>query len=172
MSVPKFRRLTLAVRAASNGILVCAAALLGACGGSSDDPATDGGGTGTTPLTLSCNTAAYQAGSVVLPRADQLAVYAGTFQVTEGHYDAAYNFVASGSGTLVIAPSGAVTYQGTAYTPRSACMDAAVGPYGQLLYLLAGQGQLEIATAPQAGLGQAWGSSPVDGTTILTNGTK
>jgi len=172
MSVSKIRRLATAARAAATGCAICSAALLSACGGGSDDPATDGGGAGTTPLTLSCNTAAYQAGSVVLPTAEQLAAYAGTFQVTEGHYDAAYNFVASGSGTLVIAPNGAVTYQGTAYTPSSACMDAAVGPYGQLLYLFVGQGHLEIATAPQAGLGQAWGSSPVDGTTILTNGTK
>lgn len=172
MSVLKIRHLAPAARAAATAWLVCTAALLSACGGGSNDPAAEGGGTGTTPLTLSCNTAAYQAGSVVLPTADQLAAYAGTFQVTEGQYDANYNFVASGSGTLVIAPNGAVTYQGTAYPPSSACMDATVGPYGQLLYLFAGQGHLEIATAPQAGLGQAWGSSPEDGTTVLTNGTK
>lgn len=155
--------------------LACATTVLTACGGGGDgspDTPEGTGGTATAPLALSCNTAAYQAGAVVLPTADQLAAYAGTFQVTEGHYDAAYNFVASGSGTLVIAPNGAVTYQGTAYTPSSACRDVAVGPYGQLLYLFVGQGHLEIATAPQAGLGQAWGSSPVDGTTLLTNGTK
>ncbi|MCA6218334.1 hypothetical protein KGA65_17500 [Ideonella sp. B7] len=169
MSVLNIRRLNVLALAC------CATVALTACGGGGDgspDTSDGTGGTDTAPLALSCNTAAYQPGSVVLPTADQLAVYAGTFQVTEGHYDAAYNFVASGSGTLVIAANGAVSYNGKAYPPSSACLDAAAGPYGQLLYLFAGQGHLEIATAPQVGLGQAWGSSPVDGTTLLTNGTK
>ena len=47
MSVPKIRRLATAVRSAATGCAICSAALLSACGGGSDDPATDGGGTGT-----------------------------------------------------------------------------------------------------------------------------
>lgn len=162
------RRLALAPLCLS----LLAAAVLTACGGGGGSESGQDDGGGATPFTLSCNTGAYQAGAVVLPTESQVTAYAGTYAVTEGTYDANYNFVASGSGTLVIADTGAVTYNGTAYTPTSVCMDAAAGPYGQLLYIFAGAGHLEIATAPQTGLGQAWGSSPVDGTTILTNGTK
>ena len=46
------------------------------------------------------------------------------------------------------------------------------GPYGRLVYFLVGNGHLDVADRAQAGLGQAWGVSPADGTTVFTLGVK
>ena len=147
--------------------MTAAAAMLGACGGG------DGDGAGDTPVALSCQTAAYQAGSVVAPTAEQLAAYAGRFDGQEGHYDDSFNFVATGTASLVLGTQGQLTYKDVAYTPTSVCIDKVAGPYGQLLYVLVGSsGHFDVAAQADADLGQAWGVSPVDGTTIFTRGLK
>ncbi|MFT3954247.1 MAG: hypothetical protein QM722_07590 [Piscinibacter sp.] len=150
--------------------------LLAACGGGGDDPAPAGnGGGGTTPpAALSCNTAAYQAGSVELPSSAQLAAYAGSYAGQEGAYgpNPGDPFVKSADATLVLGSDGSVSYKGTAYTPSSVCIDKAAGPYGTILYVQAGRGDFDISDKVDATLGSAWGISPVDGATIFTKGLK
>jgi hypothetical protein len=160
------------------GVLVLST--LAACGGGGDDPApagngNGGGGGGTTPpVSLSCNTAAYVAGSVVLPSSAQLAVYAGSYAGAEGAYgpNPGDPFVKSADATLVLGSDGSVTYKGTAYTPTSVCIDKAAGPFGTLLYVLTDKGHFDISDKVDAALGSAWGVSPADGTTIFTKGLK
>ena len=153
-----------------------AALLLAACGGGDEplaaDPGTPGGGGGTS-FTATCNTAAYVAGAVELPTAEQLAAYAGTYNGDEGSYATDGSFTKSGVATLVIANDGQVTYKGTAYTTNSVCLDKTTGPYGRILYLLVGaEGHFDVSNVVDATLGQAWGVSPVDGTTVFTKGVK
>ncbi len=149
-------------------------AALAACGGGDDAPAASGGAgnTGGAGFTARCNTAGYVAGSVALPTAAQLAAYAGTYNGDEGSYDTGFNFVKSGGATLVIGSDGRFTYNGVAYEPSSVCIDVATGDYGQLLYLVAGNGHIDVSSIVAPGLGSAWGVSPADGTAIFTNGVK
>ena len=132
-----------------------------------------GGGGGDGPFTASCNTAAYVAGAVELPSATQLASYAATYNGDEGSYAMDGSFTKSGTAALVIASDGRVTYKGTAYDPSSVCIDKVSGPYGKIMYFLVGNnGHLDISDRVDPSLGQAWGVSPVDGTTIFTKGLK
>lgn len=163
-----------ALRRAAGALMLSA---LAACGGGGDDPAPagNGGGGGTTPpATLSCNTAAYQAGSVALPSGAQLAAYAGTYAGQEGAYgpNPGDPFVKSADATLVLGSNGSVSYKGTAYPPTSVCIDKAAGPVGTVLYVLTDKGHFDISDKVDADLGSAWGVSPVDGTTIFTKGLK
>lgn len=159
---------------------------LTACGGGGDDGSTattgsgsgTGGGTttatgGTTTTTApTCNLSAYQAGAVEAPTTAQLAAYAGTYAGDEGSYNASFVFVKSASATLVLAADGGTTYKGTAYPATSVCIDKAEGPYGKLLYVMTAKGHFDVSNKVDATLGQAWGVSPADGTTIFTNGRK
>ena len=150
--------------------------LLAACGGGGDSPATgDGDGGSSAPAdapVAGCNTAAYQAGTVVAPTLAELAPYAGAYSGQEGHYDAQYNFVKTGTAALVIGAAGDIRYAGQDQVVSSICLDKVAGPYGRLMYFLVGQGHLDVADAPQTDLGQAWGVSPVDGDTVFTLGLR
>lgn len=162
-------------RPALVAVLASACGVLAACGGGDGDgDATGGGGGGGGGgFTATCNTAAYVAGAVELPDSTTLATYAGSYAGDEGSYNDSGSFVKSGSATLVVATDGQLTYKGTAYTPSSVCIDKVAGPYGKLVYVLVGtNGHFDIADRVDATLGQAWGVSPVDGTTIFTNGRK
>lgn len=157
--------------------LTFAAALVSsACGGGGDDGTTNavGGGGGGAAVTLSCDTTKYIAGAVELPSAAQLTAYAGTYNGNEGQYGANPGdpFVKSGSAALVFGADGKLSYKGVAYPVASACVDKTAGPFGKVLYLLAGKGHLDIADKVDATLGQAWGVSLADGTTIFTKGLK
>ncbi len=151
--------------------------MLTACGGGGDDGTTEtgsgtGGATAATPLT--CDTTKYVAGAVELPTAAQLTAYAGTYNGDEGAYgpNPGDPFVKSGSATLVLGVDGQLSYKGTAHAVTSVCIDKAAGPYGKILYLIAGKGHMDIADKVDATLGQAWGVSLADGTTIFTKGLK
>lgn len=151
--------------------LTAACGLLAACGGGDAPPADGGGGGG--GFTVTCNTAAYAAGAVEAPAPATLAAYAGSYAGDEGSYDASGNFQRAGSATLVVASDGRLTYKGTAYEPTSICIDKTAGPFGTLLYFLVGStGHFDVSDRVDPLLGQAWGVSPVDGTTIFTNGRK
>ena len=155
-----------------------AALMLSACGGGGDDdetpvdPGAGGGGGGA--VTLTCNTAGYVAGAVAVPTATELAAYAGTFNGAEGRFDDSFAFVKSGDATLVLNADGTLTYKGTAYTATSFCLDKVASPtYGRILYVEVGLGKFDMATTSVGDdLGQAWGVSPVDGTTIFRKGLK
>jgi hypothetical protein len=153
-------------------MLACAA-LLVACGGGDDPPADDTGGGGGGSFTATCNTAAYVAGAVELPTADQIAAYAATYNGAEGSYAMDGSFTKSADATLVVASNGQMTYKGTAYNPSSICLEKVAGPYGRIMYFLVGTaGHFDVSDTLSADLGQAWGVSPVDGTTIFTKGMK
>jgi hypothetical protein len=153
---------------------LAATTLITACGGGDDpaaDPPTDGGGG--SAFTATCDTTKYVAGSVELPTAAQLDAYDGTFNGDEGSYNMSGVFTKSGTATLVIAKDGQITYKGTAYKPLSVCIDKVAGPFGKIMYFLPNdKGGFDVADKVDATLGQAWGVSPVDGTTIFTNGLK
>lgn len=152
---------------------IVASMLLAACGGGSSEDEGDDGGGGGVGFAPTCDTSSYAAGAVELPTSAQIAAYAGSFAGDEGQYDANFNFVKSGSATLAVANDGRLTYRGTAYDPRSVCIDKIAGPYGRILYFLVGtQGHFDVADKVDVVLGQAWGVSPVDGATIFTNGRK
>ncbi len=93
-----------------------------------------GGGTGT----ISCDTTQYQTGAVRAPTAAELASYARTYSGSEGTYGPNPNdpFVASGPATLVFSTNGTATYNGTAITVSSLCLDITTSP-SQLLYIMA-----------------------------------
>lgn len=151
-------------------------ALAGCGGGDASAPGdgsspADSGGTPTSPV-ADCLTTAYQAGSVVAPTLDEIARYAATYDGEEGSYDAQFKFVATGAVSVVVAADGAVRYGGQDYPVTSVCLDKVAGPYGRLLYLIVGQGHLDISPEAQADLGAAWGVSPKDGTTIFTGGQR
>ena len=137
-------------------------------------PATTTTTTTTTSSALSCNTAGYVAGSVELPSAAQLAAYAGTYDGDEGQYgpNPGDPFVKAGGATMVLGADGALSYKGTTYSVSSACIDKVAGPYGKILYLVAGKGHLDVADKPDATLGNAWGVALSDGMTIFTKAYK
>ena len=152
--------------------LTVAAGLLAACGGG-DETLAPTGGTGGGSFSATCNTAAYVAGSVDLPTATELAAYAGTYNGDEGSYALDGSFTKSGTAALTIAADGLISYKGTAYTPDSVCIDKVAGPYGRLVYFLVGTtGHFDVSSTVDPTLGQAWGVSPADGTTIFTKGLK
>lgn len=155
--------------------LLASLSLLAACGGGdgvpADDPGSGGGGGGT--FTATCNTAAYLAGAVELPTADQIAAYAGTYNGDEGSYAVDGSFTKSGVAALAIASNGQVTYKGVAYDTTSICLDKTAGPYGRIMYFLVGtSGHFDVSDTVSPDLGAAWGVSPVDGTTVFTKGLK
>lgn len=145
--------------------LTLAVALAGCGGGGSD-------GSDDKAFTASCKTDAYAAGSVELPTADQIKLIAGTYNGDEGSYDLSGNFTKSGSAALAIADDGRVTYKGVAYTPTSLCIDKTTGAYGKILYFIVDKGDFDVADKVDSVLGQAWGVSPADGTTMFANGRK
>jgi hypothetical protein len=150
------------------GCLAGVALVLAAGCGGSDDDATPAAGVST----LSCDTTAYVAGAVEAPTAAQVAAYSGTYTGDEGSFDMAGAFTKSGSATLVIANDGALTYKGLSYTPTSVCIEKVAGGLGTIMYFIAGKGHLDVADKVDATLGQAWGVSLADGTTIFTNARK
>lgn len=82
----------------------------------------DTGGGSSAPL--SCNTAYFQPGTVLAaPTSTQLASYARTYTGSEGNFDASFNFVATGSATLVFKADGSATYNSGAYMPTSYCVE-------------------------------------------------
>lgn len=147
-----------------------------AAGAASSAGTTAGTSSGTTAgaAALSCNTAGYVAGAVELPTAAQLTAYAGTYDGDEGQYgpNPGDPFVKSGAATVVFGADGALSYKGKAYALTSVCIDKVAGPFGKVMYLVAGQGHLDIADKVDATLGNAWGVSLADGTTIFTKAFK
>lgn len=150
------------------GLSLMALLILQACGGGDDTTAAAGDGT----LAADCDTKAYVAGAVLAPTADELKAYAGTFNGDEGSYDTGGTFTKSGTAKLVIGTDGSITYKDGKQTVSSICLDKVAGPYGKILYFIAGKGHFDVADKVVSGLGQAWGVSPLDGTTVFTNGVK
>lgn len=149
------------------GLALAATVSLQACGGGDDEAAGGAGG-----LVATCDTKGYVAGSVVAPTADELKAYAGTFTGDEGSYDGGGAFTKSGTAKLVIGTDGAVTYKDVKQTVTSICLDKTAGTYGKIMYFIVGKGHLDVADKVAPGLGQAWGVSPENGTTVFTNGVK
>jgi hypothetical protein len=148
---------------------LAAAAMLAACGGGgSDDPA------GAAATDLPCNTALFVAGSVVKPTTAQIATYVGTYDGGEGSFGPNIGdpFVMAKSVVLVVNTDGSVTYDGTAYTPSSVCLDKAAGGFGTLLYVHTDKGHLDISDKTDPTLGRAWGVSLANGTTMFQGGVK
>ena len=152
---------------------VLAGLALAACGGGDSPDATGDSGT-TPPTSVTCDTSAYQAGAVAEPTADELAAYTGTFDGAEGSFDDNFNFVKSADATLAFDGTATLTYKDKSYTVSSICIDKTAGPYGRLLYVLAGDaGSFDMATEKASDdLGQVWGVSPADGTTVFQQGAK
>ena len=75
-----------------------------------------------------------------LPSAATPAAYAGTYDGDEGQYgpNPGDPFVKAGGATMVRGADGALSYKGTTYSVSSACIDKVAGPYGKILYLVAG----------------------------------
>ena len=155
-------------------LALAATLMLAACGGGGDDGGTDPAAGGATAATLACDTTKYVAGAVELPTAAQLTAYAGTYNGDEGAYgpNPGDPFVKSGSAAVVLGADGQLSYKGTTHAVTSVCVDKVAGPYGKILYLIAGKGHIDVADKVDATLGQAWGVSPADGTTIFTKGLK
>lgn len=164
MSTSSFARLSL--------LLPALVLTLAACGGGDDDPAAPGGAGAAAVLT--CDTSKYVAGAVELPTTTQLGVYAGTYNGDEGSYgpNPGDPFVKAGSATLVLGADGKLSYKGVTYPVTSACVDRAAGPYGKILYVVAAKGHMDIADKADATLGNAWGVSLADGTTLFTKGLR
>lgn len=125
-------------------------------GGSTSGGSTSGGGA------LSCNTSLFSV-PLSLPTSMQWAGFAKSYTVDEGSYDnITFNFVKSGSGTLVVGSSlGSVSYNGISYTPTSVCIEDNA-TYGLMLYLHFAQGHIDVFAN-----GDISGVSPVNGSTIL-----
>lgn len=145
-----------------------ALAMLAGCGGGDDESQAPGAG----PLALTCNTANYVAGSVEKPTAAQVAAYAGTYTGDEGSYDMAGAFIKSGTATLIVANDGSLTYKGASYPPSSVCIEKAAGAFGTIMYFVAGTGHIDVSDKVDATLGQAWGVSLANGSTVFTGGRK
>jgi hypothetical protein len=149
------------------GLGAVALALLGGFGsGMQTAPA------GTGALALSCNTSGYVADTVETPSEAQVAAYAGRYNGSEGVYDASGAFNRFGTAELVVGSDGQLTYRGTAYETTSVCVDKAAGAHGKVMYFESGAGHFDVSDKAEAVVGQAWGVSPVDGTTVFTGGRK
>jgi hypothetical protein len=150
--------------AAVLGIAACCAA----CGGGGDDeptadPGTGGGGG---VVGLSCDKTLFVPSAVLAaPSAADLTALAGTYRGDEGSYTM-IGFVRSGSATLVLGADGKVTYNATAQTIQSACIETVSGSTTQLLYLHFTQGHVDLWTD-----GRMSGVSPADPSLAFT-GTK
>lgn len=156
-----------------------ALATLAACGGG-DDPAPTGGASSAS-VTLTCNTAGYST-AVAVPTSAELTAFAGTYVGDEGQFgpNPGDPFVKSGTATVVLGASGTVTYNGTAQTVSSACVENPSGG-GKILYLVfsggAGLGALDLfsgAAATTFGMAMT-GSSPastLSNLVTVTNGAK
>ena len=162
----------------ARSLMVAAAVSLSACGGWWDDEegasaeAEAAAAAGeSAPLAITCATDKFVAGAVAAPTAAQLATYTGTYEGKEGSYAMDGSFTQSGTATLVLSSSGAVSYKGVAYTPSSICIDKTAGPMGTLLYVMAGLGHFDIADKADAALGSAWGVA-ADSAQIFTAGFK
>jgi hypothetical protein len=156
-------------------LALVATLVLSACGGGGDDGNSTAAAAAAAPAaTLICDTTKYVAGAVELPTATQLTAYAGTYNGDEGTYgpNPGDPFVKSGTASLVLGATGQLSYKGTVYPVTSVCVDKVAGPFGKILYLIAGKGHMDVADKVDATLGQAWGVSLADGTTIFTKGLK
>lgn len=167
-------------RLAQGLALVAATVLLAACGGGDDDTgagAADnagGGGAAAASVDLPCNTALFVAGAVDKPTAAQLKSYAGTYEGSEGKFgpNPGDAFVKSGSATLIVNNDGTVRYKNTDYKPVSVCIDKTAGGLGTILYVHTDKAHLDISDKVDASLGQAWGISLADGSTLFQGGLK
>jgi hypothetical protein len=141
------------------GLGLSAMLLLAACGGGDADtaaaPASAGAASApgvAAAATLTCRTSAYSV-PVTLPTPAELSAFAGTYAGDEGHYgpNPGDPFVRSGAATLVLQADGTVTYNGSAATVGSACVES--GSNGKTLYLLfsdgAGLGGVDLFSGAQ-----------------------
>ena len=74
--------------------------------------------------------------------------------------------------TLIVANDGSLTYKGASYPPSSVCIEKAAGAFGTIMYFVAGTGHIDVSDKVDATLGQAWGVSLANGSTIFTGGRK
>ncbi|MFM2065991.1 MAG: hypothetical protein RLZZ584_900 [Pseudomonadota bacterium] len=174
-------------RVSTAAALFGAVCLVAACGGGGSDPVTPapaagGGGTGGTgsTVTLTCNTALFAAGAAVaVPTSTQLASYAGTWVGDEGTQGGLPTdpFVKTGTATVVLGSDGALSYQGTARTVSSACVETFAGGAQLVLHLAggAGLGHLDLnlgtslATSSMSGVSPA---STLAAFVLIQNGRK
>lgn len=93
--------------------------------------AASGGGSGSG---LTCDTTKFQSGApVATPTAEQLTTFARTYTGSEGDFNDAFVFVASGSATLIFNANGTATYNNVAYAPSSYCLETLSGGGTQLV---------------------------------------
>lgn len=152
------------------------AVFIAACGGGTDTPATSPApapapapAPSPSAGSPSCDTTLFVAGAAVsTPTATQLSAYAGTYSGNEGAFgpNPGDPFVASAAAAFVLDASGSSTYNGTAATLSSACIEttaSAGGSTERLVLHFSGAGHFDIdSTAPGSALtGIKPGSSDV-----------
>lgn len=161
--------------------LLTAACLLAACGGGSDPaPAGGGGGGGGGGVTLTCNTALFAAGAAVaVPTSAQLTSYAGTWVGDEGTQGGLPTdpFVKTGTATVVLGADGAFSYNGTARTLSSACVETTAGGAQLVLHVAggAGLGHLDLTLGATLAASTMTGLSPAStlaAMVLVQNGRK
>lgn len=112
----------------TNGTLACAAS-----------------NSGSSSSGVTCDTTLFVPGAVHTPTANELATFARTYTGSEGSFDDNFNFVASGAANLVFNANGSATYNSTAYTPTSHCLENLNGG-GQQLVIHAGNSHFDLRT--------------------------
>lgn len=155
-------------RVSTTAALLGATLFVAACGGGDSDPAAPapgGGGSGGGTVTLTCNTALFAAGAAVaVPTSAQLTSYAGTWVGDEGTQGGLPTdpFVRTGAATAVLGADGALTYQGTARTVSSACVETFAGGAQLVLHLAggAGLGHLDLNLGTSLATSSMTGISP------------
>ncbi|MBK6851714.1 MAG: hypothetical protein IPG93_08890 [Burkholderiales bacterium] len=156
-------------RVSTPAAALVAGLLLAACGGGSDPaspaPGGGGGGGGGGAVTLTCNTALFAAGAAVaVPTSAQLTSYAGTWVGDEGTQGGLPTdpFVRTGAATAVLGADGVLSYQGTAQTVSSACVETFAGGAQLVLHLAggAGLGHLDLNLGTSLATSSMTGISP------------
>jgi hypothetical protein len=153
-------------------------AVLAACGGGGDAAPAAGNG-GANAGALSCDTGRFAAGAAVAaPTSSQLGVYAGRYVADEGGFgpNPGDPFVKSGTATLVLAAAGTATYNTSAVTVASACVETLAGGAQQLvLHFSNGQGLGHVDLVSSGATGTMTGVSPASAGAnfiVIQNGVK
>lgn len=149
----------MSLRTRPGALVALVAVALAACGGDEVE-------------VLVCKTAHHVAGAVEAPTASQITSHLGRYQGLEGQYGMDGRFTHSGDASLWLRADATLSYQGVDLRIDSACLDKTRGPVGRVLYIEAGRGRFDIGETADTKLGQAWGRSPVDGTTVFRRGLK
>lgn len=132
------------------------AVFIAACGGGTDAPAASPApapAPSPSAGSLSCDTSLFAAGAgVSTPTTTQLSAYAGTYSGNEGAFgpNPGDPFVASAAAVFVLDASGSSTYNGTAATLSSACIETSASAGGsteRLVLHFSGSGHFDLDSA-------------------------